>query len=1159
MKTKLTRLLSLILVVFMLVGCLAPLTACKPDGPDSPDACSHRDADDNGKCDECGEDFSDGDESTEGDGTATYTVRVTTQYGMVLSGVTVYVHEGTDPKVYNSVGRTRVDSTGKASFTLDSSKTYSVELDGVPEGYKVDERYTFDATKTADIKLASAPITDGSITDVDCYEVGDVIHDFTITDINGKEYTVSEVLKEQQLLVLNLWYVKCSACVAEFPYMIKAYESYNELHGNDGKNIVEIFAINDHNDAIGSIRDFTVNIPNEDGTYTPSGLTFPTFKAEDSGFGSYELLRAFFEDDSATGYPVSAFIDRSGVICCIEVGAVTNAKAFTNAFDHFTAADYEQKLVNSIAEFTPVTRPNTSGSSMDEISDALTGNYRDTEDKLDVTYYLDKDEYNWPYIVTTLGTDTCVRPTNKDVDNSFAILYAKVFLEAGDALAFDYFSSTQSTADGAMDRMVLIVDGKDIYTIAGKGNLPADNESADWATCYTYVAQNTGYYELAFCYLKDDADYVGEDAVFIKNLRAVDSSEIDTETYIFRYAATNPNDNGNGFNNYVNVVLSSKDGYYHVGSEDGPLLLAQLVDTYTQFDSSKTVFERLYTITDDYGENYFIVNGVDVFKQFEKYGNYASNSDMPGLCPVTEELMTYLQAYCEYFRLDVGESASDNLWLQLCCYYDAYGHGVTQKEDPIKGLATFSAYEAVLDQPNTVTYNQIVVPRGYLYKFVPTTSGVYRITSDADSLVVGWIFQSNVPADSFIAGDRIQLADTNEAERIVFELVFEGYKVTCPVCHEDTIWEKEFDSDGNEIVITEIECQNPDCMDEDRYATVITDLSSKETVHSIDHNNVSMLEYLEAGEAYYIAIAFHTVEELGSFEFTMSYVGEEFDKFVTVSPGPFTYIEGTDGSVGELIAGGVDVKFCDVDGCHDCAEVALAMGDAEGTKYYHAVNSDGSLGYVVFADLYRYTSTFPTQNVQDLLDLGAFNFTDAPAKSALDELAESYYKTMILKGQEALYSDWQAAYGYDDDYCDEIWVTHSMSYVIKGDTEELTLTEEQLAQALEWAEYVINEGKSYLMSVWGAEYESNWEYYQMDDIMNGIYHGDNGDYSDIIQGYIDRMLDESGHPERQGCVAVTEELAYILQILMEKEVFENVENAWVKLCYYYKHLGPTNN
>ena len=41
---------------------------------------------------------------------------------------------------------------------------------------------------------------------------------------------------------------------------------------------------------------------------------------------------------------------------------------------------------------------------------------------------------------------------------------------------------------------------------------------------------------------------------------------------------------------------------------------------------------------------------------------------------------------------------------------------------------------------------------------------------------------------------------------------------------------------------------------------------------------------------------------------------------------------------------------------------------------------------------------------------------------------------------------------------------------------------------------------------------------------------------------------------RIGCVVVTEELAEVLQLLMDKYTFEGVENSWTKLCYYEQYF-----
>ena len=76
----------------------------------------------------------------------------------------------------------------------------------------------------------------------------------------------------------------------------------------------------------------------------------------------------------------------------------------------------------------------------------------------------------------------------------------------------------------------------------------------------------------------------------------------------------------------------------------------------------------------------------------------------------------------------------------------------------------------------------------------------------------------------------------------------------------------------------------------------------------------------------------------------------------------------------------------------------------------------------------------------------------------------------------------------------------------------------------------------------------------IEDIFEGRYHGDGPDLTDEIKTYVD-LIDKSG-TELDGCVPVDARLAEILQLLMSKYTFENVENAWLKICYYYDYLGP---
>ena len=92
-----------------------------------------------------------------------------------------------------------------------------------------------------------------------------------------------------------------------------------------------------------------------------------------------------------------------------------------------------------------------------------------------------------------------------------------------------------------------------------------------------------------------------------------------------------------------------------------------------------------------------------------------------------------------------------------------------------------------------------------------------------------------------------------------------------------------------------------------------------------------------------------------------------------------------------------------------------------------------------------------------------------------------------------------------------------------------------------------------MKDVWGEEFEAKWDEFEVDDVLDGYYHGTGEDYTDLMNKYAKKII-TSG--ELEGCVAVNEELAAVLQKLMDKYTFDGVENSWIKLCYYYDHLGP---
>ena len=613
----------------------------------------------------------------------TYTVSIHTAGGMALPDLDVYIYS--DATLTDLVQFGKTDANGQLSVTMAEKDAYVIVLSGVARGYQQEEAYAF-TDGHAEIILTSSVIQGESLSGM-TLGLGDVMPDFSVTTPSGETLTLSQMLKEKDMVLLNFWYTTCSWCVKEFPYMEEAYQSYQDDVGIIALNPLEEDA------AIAGFQE----------SY---GLSFPMAACP----------AAWSTTFGVSGYPTSIVVDRYGVICLVEAGGITSLRPFTSIFDHFTGETYSQKLFSGLSELVTNIAPNVAMASTEEIQSVM-GNTPD------VTYRAEagKDaEYAWPFILTEKDGEACLKASNQGIESSYAILYIDVTLDAGQAIALDYLTSTERGAD----ILYVIVNDNPVYNISGYDTEPK------WQTCYPWVAQEAGNYEIALCYLKDGDTNEADDTVYLKNLRVLRAEEIDSPTYIPRNAATQIRDLEYA---YVDIVFNQQDGYYHVGTENGPLLLADLMG-YTQFNEEKTVWELIY-------DGDVSVGGKNYYEDMVNYFSYASNSAMNGVCTVNEELAQWLLLVDHIAGFD---ETDDREWLKICKYYEAYGTDV-QLSDPIQGLATFCPFEAKLGSDNSLTYDRPIMPRGLLAEFVPTKSGVYRIVSRTDSEhgVEGWIFEGN--------------------------------------------------------------------------------------------------------------------------------------------------------------------------------------------------------------------------------------------------------------------------------------------------------------------------------------------------------------------------------------------------------------------------------
>ncbi len=945
--------------------------------------------------------------------TYSYTVNLKTEGGMPMSDITVYVWSRVDGELDDIEDGKSTDANGSVTFSLKKGGDYVAKIDtSVPDGYDAKPYYPLVGSKL-DITLKSSLLPSDYSPD-GTMKLGDVMYDFTVTMTDGKKFTLSEVLPNKDAVVINFWYEDCSACALEFPVMNTVY---GDMGGDDSGNgkyneDIALIALSDRDTAL-AVQNYQTangyaNIP----------------MAADSGA---KITQSF----GVGAWPTTVVVDRYGVVTLIEVGALTDERAWTIMFDHFRGDDYKQQLLPNLETITPVQKPADFGYVMPD-SDEFGAAFENPDFNKDVVYKNEEgNEMSWPFIIDNerFPGQTVVRPSNTGIVASYAQLFTTISLEAGDVVAFDYFSSSELNAD----RLYVIVNKQDICSISGIGT--------EWETCYAYVAEEEGEYEIALCYIKDGTTSDGEDTVYMKNLRIVSESDIDAPTYIYRDAATNP-DELNVRQDYVNIVLGS-DGYYHVGTENGPLLLADLMG-YTLFSS------------EDYVYNMCI--GKPYEEALTKYCSYASNSNINGVVPVTPELEELLKKLVNDYGYYNDDSIYDkNEWLLLCCYYDAYGTSGGQLEDPIKGLATFSAYETTVGGPafdgnnieaafpNAVTYNRVIMPRGLLFKFVPTVSGTYKVSSHTDAKVNAWIFrEENVE---------------NRTEWLVYD------NVTREIAADD--------------------------------------------------NNCYLVAYLEEGKTYYFDIAYYDVYATGTIRFRVDYLGGEgYHRFTLASPGYFTYIESTTDVINKIIAGGLEVEL-----------------GSDG--YWHESREDGRIGSVLYADFTMSTNIFSSNpiynngnNYTDLISAHAFDFRRTEDDQYIINYIEKHYQNGAISKEDA----------------------------VKAAKEEL-------------------------QDKWGESYNGYQEAYKINEVCdmfiagNERYHGTGYDMTAAVRAYLDKIIKvgdtvkvvnaagtdyefitiQEGDP-MIGCIAVDEQLANILQQLMDKYTFAGVENSWIKLCYYRQYF-----
>ena len=146
-------------------------------------------------------------------------------------------------------------------------------------------------------------------------ELGQTMPDFTVSLTDGTSATMSETLKEKDLVVLNIFASWCGPCEREFPGMESVYQA--------NKDRVEIISVSgDPSDTMEVISEYK----------SGHGLSFPMGLAGD-GLSFMKF----------PGFPTTVFIDRDGKVGFVKIGAFASEKDFEEKISYFLSPDYDGK------------------------------------------------------------------------------------------------------------------------------------------------------------------------------------------------------------------------------------------------------------------------------------------------------------------------------------------------------------------------------------------------------------------------------------------------------------------------------------------------------------------------------------------------------------------------------------------------------------------------------------------------------------------------------------------------------------------------------------------------------------------------------------------------------------------------------------------------
>lgn len=298
--------------------------------------------------------------------------------------------------------------------------------------------------------------------------VGDQMYDIHFTDINGIDHSISKELETKDLIIVNFFASWCAPCKNEFSPMQEVQQKYSDD--------VTFFALTvETTDTIELLKQEFQD---------KYSVTFPI------GYDTEDMVVRFFEHTGGgVTLPMTVFIDRYGTIVETHNESIFNVSGWEKVCKRYIGDKYVQ--------------PSFDGSSSLDMPDTKDIENLINDSSYSFGYYGDED-YPW-YISEE---ESAIYPSNSGINSSTATIHSDFEIkETNKKIAFDYLCSTEKK----YDVLNVKINDQIVFTISGL--------EKEWKTFEHEL--ESGTYKLTLTYEKDSENKVGDDLVFIKNLRLI--------------------------------------------------------------------------------------------------------------------------------------------------------------------------------------------------------------------------------------------------------------------------------------------------------------------------------------------------------------------------------------------------------------------------------------------------------------------------------------------------------------------------------------------------------------------------------------------------------------------------------------------------------------